>query len=867
MKTVILSNNWKCIDFSPHSGDVQKISTPGFDTSLWHNINIPDDVNAMLVRVGRMPDPHYGDNGRRCYWVTSREWWYRLEFSGKVVGKFPHTDLCMDGVDGFADLYLNGEKLGRMENAFQPYRFDITRKLKMDAPNVILVCFQSIDETMGGQREDELGGWDDRRTLMRKPQFSFGWDWSLPLPSIGITSVRLESYMGPRLLDISVKTFVSGRVDFKFQVNTAARDSGYAIIVRIQGHGINLEKRLERPGRVFSYISINIDNPHLWWPNGMGEQALYNYEVVLVVNGEIADRRIGKIGIREICILEEPFTKEAGPGISFWLQINGQRVFCKGGNWIPMELWPAMAVDEQYHFYIKKAAEANFNMLRVWGGGIYERDIFYDLCDEMGIMVWQDFMFASAGYPVDLLRQEIIAEAEYQIKRLRNHACVVLWCGCNEDVFSWSLPDEKAMATADTGVYSQSSKKQETNRLRDDPQIYSMILRGLVSRLGLGVPYVESSPQSYEDAGNMPESGNSHISCWKYALFETSRSGKFDNKVSLFESDSHPEEFRKHFDKVCSFDSEFCIQGPCDLWTFKKFLPEDHLWPPDDVWIYHIQRGHYNIPHYEQTIFIAESLFGKIDSLQKYVKYGQATHAEMMRAEFESARRDRPNNGGTMVWMYNDCWPTSNWSIIDYYRRPKPSYYAAKRACATYLPIIFERRGRIEFFLSNDGRQPGCAEISFGQERIDGSIIWSKGASIRIGGCETVCFYTMKHSELRIQNGDYLFIDASIDGNKLPRITYFPDMWKNIKWPVPNISLEMIKQKSGKIGWITQFKITTDAYARFCHIILPSDIGPFWLDDNFFDLCAGHSHTITIWSSEKIDKDMVKIGHWHTDWP
>jgi beta-mannosidase len=207
----------------------------------------------------------------------------------------------------------------------------------------------------------------------------------------------------------------------------------------------------------------------------MGEQALYNYAVELVVAGEVVDLCEGRLGIREVEILEEPFTEEAGPGISFWITINGERVFCKGGNWIPQELWPAEATEEQYRFHLQKAAEAHFNMLRVWGGGIYERDIFYDLCDELSIMVWQDFMFASAGYPVDLLRGEIIAEAQHQIARLRNRPCICLWCGCNEDVYSWGPPNEEAADSlaADTGVCSEPHESVRVNRLRDDPQIYS----------------------------------------------------------------------------------------------------------------------------------------------------------------------------------------------------------------------------------------------------------------------------------------------------------------------------------------------------------------------------------------------------------
>ncbi len=172
----------------------------------------------------------------------------------------------------------------------------------------------------------------------------------------------------------------------------------------------------------------------VWNPN------LYNYTIELVVNGRVVDSMEGRFGVREVTMIENPFTAEAGPGYSFQIVVNDEPVFCKGSNWIPCEIWPATVKPEQYEFYLRKARDANFNMMRVWGGGIYEKDLFYDLCDEMGIMVWQDFMFASTGYPADTLRDEIIKEADYQIKRLRNHPSITLWCGMNEDVYSWSYP-------------------------------------------------------------------------------------------------------------------------------------------------------------------------------------------------------------------------------------------------------------------------------------------------------------------------------------------------------------------------------------------------------------------------------------------
>ncbi len=863
-------DGWKLLDSDPGKGDLAGFSRPGLDTCSWLDVPVPGDVNAALVAAGRMPDPNYGDNARKCYWVTARDWWYRREFVEQAVSSGVRRDLCLDGVDGHADVYLNGEKLARIENAFRPYRLDVNTKLKT-GKNVLLIRFLSINIIMGGPREDELKGWGEHRTIMRKPQFSFGWDWSLPLPSIGISGgVWIERHRGPRLLDVSVQTFISGRLDFAFLVNTEARDAGARLKLRVWGNEFEHGETIERPGRVNSYTTVQVPDPVLWRPRGMGEAAIYNYEVVLDAGGEILARRHGTFGIRESRIVEEPFTPEAGPGFSFWLEINGHRVFCKGANWIPPGIWPGAVSDESYRFYLYKAADAGFNMLRVWGGGIYERELFYDLCDELGIMVWQDFMFAGAACPLDRLRSEIIAEAEYQIKRLRNRACVTIWCGCNEDVFSWGLPDEEALLSADTGVYSEAGPDSQLRRLRDDPQIYTMILRGLVSRHGFGIPYVESSPQSREDVGNMPESGNCHISCWKYGLFET---GGYEapQGLSLYERYKqgyiHAEKFRGHFEQVCSFDSEFCIQGPSDVRTMKQFLTEGHHWPPDDVWTFHIQKGHAYAPHHEQTIMFAESVFGPVNSLQEYVKYGQALHAEMMRAEFESARRDRPNNGGTMVWMLNDCWPTANWSIIDYYRRPKPAYYAAKRACAALLPIIFERAGRIEFFFSNDGREPCRVQLNFGLVSLDGAIVWEERQELTAGANSTPRFHSMSKAELKRSPGDHLFIDALVEGRRLPRVTYFPDLWMDIDWPAPDVQTKIADREEVDGAWVTSIDVSTNAYARFCHLLLRDDSQSYWIDDNFFDLAAGSSRRIAVRSLRPFEDDELVAGDWHVDWP
>ncbi|HBN84631.1 MAG TPA: hypothetical protein DDZ89_12380, partial [Clostridiales bacterium] len=533
MKKTGLNQGWKVIGANPQSCSLERVVKPDL-LQNWMNINVPGDVNHALQLKGLIPDPHYDTQASECYWITSKEWWYLLEFDADECFDM-NTDLCLTNVDGHTDIWLNDTYISGTKNAFRMFRFPITSYLK-EKNNLLYIRFKSIDQLLDGPRLDPLEGWRNKRAFLRKPQFSFGWDWALPLPSIGLSGdVWLEYDHEYRFVDFSVQPFISGRVDFAFEVTEEAKNIGYEIECKLWGHGCELETTVSR-NAYKTYTSFEIPDPKLWYPNGFGEQPLYQYQVNLVIKGQVKDTRTGRIGLRESNIVEKPFTPDAGPGISFGIEINGEQIFCKGGNWIPMEIWPGTVKVDEYRTYLTMAKDANFNMLRVWGGGIYEHEYFYDLCDELGIMVWQDFMFASTGYPVKLLQDEIIAEANYQIRRLRNHSSIVLWCGCNEDVYSWSYKGDKSTSVQnDIEETVRVENKWQVDRVYGDPILYTMILRGLTSKFGLGVPYIESSPQSRDDYGNMPNSGNCHISSWKYSLFECE--GQYRN-------------WRNHFNQV-----------------------------------------------------------------------------------------------------------------------------------------------------------------------------------------------------------------------------------------------------------------------------------------------------------------------------
>ena len=823
--------------------------------------NVPGDIHDALTDAGVIPNPHYDVDARQSLFISSEPIVYSKTFIAEK--DFESARLSVEGIDGFADIYLNGEHLSRVENAFRRYDILVTKKLKKGQENKIDIVFTPIDEILG-PRVDESSGWKLKKVYMRKSQYNYGWDWALSLPGLGVFGfVKIEYDFTREIIDYSVKGDLSGRIDFEFEVSPKAYEDKYTIKVEVDGNGESESFEINRD-RYRTYGYVQLKNPKLWWPNGYGEQPLYNYTIKLICNGEVCHEIKGRIGLRKIELLEEPFTLDAGDGYSFWFLVNGKRIFIKGGNWIPMELWPGKINEKDYEFQIKMSKLANFTMLRVWGGGIYEKDRFYELCDENGILVWQDFMFASVGYPVHLLQDEIIKEANYQIRRLRNYTSIALWCGCNEDYNSWEYVCNNEVVRdfygavkgeedeqSDYGTYNDVTASNEIFRPKEDPLLHTMILRGLVGRFANGVPFIESSPMSKEDAGNAVMSGNSHASCWKYSMSR------------LLKTHEPFESFREHFNQVCSFDSEFCIQGPCSKKLFKSFMREENHWPPNDAWTFHIQTG-WGYPHHEQTLKIAGKEFGEIDSLDKYIKYGQANHLEMMRSEFESARFDYPNNGGMMMWMQNDCWTTANWAIIDYTKNPKPSYYSAKRACEKFLPIIFERKGVIYFAFSNHTFKSGELKATFGERDYDKNDITKKVATANFNECETVKFGSILKSELNAKT-KYLYLTVNYNGVEYSSQVYFPYAWRNLDLPTPSYDAKVLEISKTDCGYKAEINIKANTFVRLFHVLAKGNLNPI-LTDNYFDMEKGDNRTITAYFSEKVEESDIYFGDFTTDW-
>ncbi len=832
MKHYPLNDNWQFADASD---------------GVFRSISVPGDVNHALFQHGLLPDPHVGLQFREYFPNSGKAWIYCNEFEKPEFEE--NCEVIFEGITGAAEIYLNGEKIGEARNAHRPHRFEIADKLR-NGKNLFEIKFEPIEKTIGQPRRDAFG-WGNERTFLRTPPFNYGWDWSVAVPSIGLSGkVRFECDNALKFVNVNYRTPELGRVDFFFESSRLARDTGYEINVRVWGHGADIKETLssnlnmlfmgmveerDKTSQHRVFTSLFIPNAKYWQSNGTGEAALYNYSAELVVNGKVVDTFTGRLGFRTVRVVEKPFRKESGPGFSYEIELNGKRVFIRGANWIPAALWPACATEAQYRRLLSEAKNAHFNMIRVWGGGIYEPELFYDLCDEYGIMVWQDFMFASNAYPLGVLREEIKLEAEYQLKRLRLHPCICHWCGINEDVFSWAYPGCGRLANmvqADFGDYTGSGIWQ----FHDDPELYGMLLRGMTSQMSNDVPYIESSPHSHGDCGNLPQSGTCHF-------------------TSSFYLRNHPENFREHFTMVCSFDSEFAHQGPDTALRTKEFLglTDPVVWPPQDeeLWEAHIQRGHGEALWKRQTD-VAQKIIGPVNNFEDFIKNAQAAHFELVRCEYEHFRANRPDCGGTMVWMFNDCWPTGSWSLINFYGERKIAYYAAKRYSAPQIPVVVALKGEVRFAFDNCTFEKRDLVYTYGLAKLDGSIKWIKNGKCTAEANKLTMLDVCKLDDDVREAGDHYFI--TVEGFDTARL--FPGTWKNIPWPESDGIIEQVAPGMVRIT-------VTKGFMRMAHLASKEIGKAVDFSDNFFDLACGESRIIA--TTEPAEN--LRLLHWTSrDW-
>jgi beta-mannosidase len=828
MKSIPLDGAWKVLEQPLSRKGTRGLETVKRVRAGWIRAEVPGEIHLDLMRGGKLDDPLVGTNAPKSRWPEKKSWWYRTTFD--VPADFleqERQELVFEGIDLYGQVFLNGELIGEATNAFVSAVFNVRHKVKARRNELVVRVTVGTDLVPADEQPEPISrkvygnrtAWFQYETgglkAIRKPQFTYGWDWVDALPNIGIwRSVSLRGASGVVLDDVRLDTVREGRrvcVDAVALVENLHPWSERPCTVELtltppkrKGPIVRHTWTLgAQPGLSPLKARLAVPDPQLWWPNGMGDQPLYKVTVRVKTGRRKTDERTLRVGLRTVEV--DRTAIEAG-GSRFCIKVNGQDVFCKGGNWIPADAIIARVTTERYRHLVAEAVAANFTMLRVWGGGIYEDDAFYEACDEAGLLVWQDFMFACAQYPdhEPTFREKVRREAAAAVRRLRHHPCIALWCGNNENIWAFC-----------------AWWNWERLERGEDPHVGGSILynRVLPEVCGTEDParvYWPSSP-----AGGEIPNGETEGDChwWQPATMHEDITRRYRDEV---------------YDECrARFVSEYGVIGPCVMDSVREFLEPAEQRVGSKAW-----REHTNTFEKETTPAAIRYHYAEPEALSvdQYIYFGQMFQAVLYSRSLE-ALRFRKHDAvddcqGALIWMYNDCWGEHGWTPIDYYLRRKPSYYRIKNAFAPVRAIVRRRGDELVTRIVNDTREAVKAELSLGWIRTDGTDAKCRQHSVRVPAnrmrevARVPIAGDLDHAQ---------WIYAACFEGDLSGMA--PATWQALPFRQLARSRPSLRvRRRGKA-----ITLVSDVYAHGVHM---DDQGAGILSDNYFDLLPGRPQTV-----------------------
>ena len=794
-----------------------------FGEDKWLEATVPGSVHQDLFANDLIPDPFFRVNESKLQWITDSQWVYRLFFqpTKEIVNK-KNKRLSFSGIDTYADIYLNGKKILFTNNMFHVWEKEVSELLK-SGTNELKVVFHSPTKEVLDLMEDkqyrlpaENDQAGDTSPYTRKAPYHYGWDWGPCFVTSGIWKhVRLHGWDSwyvkhSSILNSKVENH-SAQLSLEVEIFSEVREKA-TILIKEPKSDTNLEiPMVLETGKNFFRESLAIEDPDLWWPTGHGEQHLYSFTLEIKSSSNCV-KFIKRIGIRDVFIKREKDKK----GKSFEIHVNGKPIFSKGANWIPADSFTTRLNENDYKNLISTARDANMNTLRIWGGGIYEPDIFYDLCDEMGIMVWQDFMFACSMYPAHKEFLESVGrEAEYQVNRLKSHPSIILWCGNNEIASGW---------------LSWGWKEELPASVWDDyKSIFHDLLPEVCEKLDPGRLYWPSSPGHSLD---LPEADQIY--------------GSGDNHYwGVWHGGDGFEAFEENIGR---FLSEYGMQSFPEMKTIMKFSREKDLDTESEVMRARQKAslGTGNLIKYIEDYFSPQSHF------QSIVVLSQIMQALAIKTAVEIHRTSMPFCMGTLYWQFNDCWPAISWSSVDYYGNWKALHYHAKRFFNPIIITIFEQDKNIHINVINDQHKKVDSIVSLQLLTFDGTVIKKEFFDHQISQASSSCVKVIgkdKYLKDHILSDLFLHAEITSDSKKICNNTYFFVKPKELNLPVSNFNYE-IKNSDDKIS--IQIKAASFIYQLY--ITCNNADGVF--SDNYFDLLAGQMVTVYFYPSRgSIDFD------------
>lgn len=796
--------------------------------TLWSDAKVPGTIHQDLLNHNRIPNPFYGMNEEAVQWVENEDWMYRTSFV--VTEEQLNRDaavLELDGLDTYADVFLNGALILRSDNMFVGHKVPVKSVLRK-GENRLLIRFRSaVKEALP---QWETNGFDypadndhsSKRVSIytRKAPYSYGWDWGIRLATCGIwRPVRLVFSDVARIEDYYVRqasvSASKADVDNRLEITNVTSQPVSALLKVAYHYTANdtkeVQKQIElRPGENTVSLPVMIDNPHLWMPNGWGEPSLYKFTASVSVDGVEVASQERQVGLRSIRVVME----DDEHGKSFYFEVNGHPMFAKGANFIPDDALLPNVTTERYKRIFEDVKAANMNMLRVWGGGIYEDDKFYDEADRNGILIWQDFLFACTTYPHDpLFLKRVEAEAEYNIKRLRGHASLAMWCGNNEIYEGVRYWGWKNKYTAEAFA--------EMNRGYD--VLFRQLLPDMVKRFDSDRFYMHGSP--YEANWGRPES-------WKIA--DSHNWGTWYGRKPFESFDS----------EIPRFMSEYGFQAFPEMKTIRTFAEEKDFELESPVMNAH-QKATIGNALIKQTMGLYYKVPAKFEDL---VYVGLVLQGQGMRHGIEAHRRNRPYCMGSLFWQLNDSWPVVSWSSIDYYGNWKAMQYQSQRAFAPVLiNAIKEGDDLCVYLISDELQDRDDVRLTVELMDFDGKSHGKWTHSGKLSANTSMLFLKKRVDEfLSKQDAATSFLRFTLkakNGAALADEVFYFAYPKDQKLPEARIETSVKRR-----GEAIEMTLKADKLARDIFIEVPVQGVRF--SDNFFDLLPGQRKKITITSPE-----------------
>jgi beta-mannosidase len=803
------------------------------DQQEWLPATVPGCVHTDLLKNGKIEDPFYRLNEHKVQWIDKVNWEYKTTFTiDKATFNREHIALDFKGLDTYADVFVNDTKVLSADNMFREWMVDIKAQVK-EGPNELRILFRSpIVEGLkkydanpyvipvSGNDLAEIGEVEGNKMVSvytRKAGYHYGWDWGPRLVSSGLwRPVLLTAWDEARIENLQLK---QNQVSEKEATLTAVfeidANADNKATISIENDGNELAHAdIQLTKGVSTYpVDFKIENPKLWWTNGLGEAHLYNIKGKLSVSGRSAEKT-ERIGIRTLELVRDKDAK----GTSFYFKLNGVPVFMKGANYIPNDIFPARVTDQMYQNVIHTSKISNINMLRVWGGGIYEYDRFYDLCDENGILVWQDFMFACAMFPDDdAFLNNVKEEANDNIKRLRNHPSIAMWCGNNEILAAWYGWGWKKSEEA-------KSKENADKIWKSYTDIFHHILPDAVAANDPGRFYWDSSPSSGMGIPADLVNGDEHY--W----------GVWWGK----------DPFSTYATHIARFMSEYGFQSFPEMKTVKQYTT------PEDYNIYSdVMKSHQRSSIGNETIeYYLLKDYKKPKDFESFLYVNHVLQAEGIKFALEGHRRAAPYCMGSLYWQINDVWPVASWSSTDYYQRWKALQYFVKKGFEPVLVSPYNDKDSLKVDIINDKLTDIKGQLVVKVLDFEGNEIVKETKEVTVPSNSSNTFFGVKTADYlkKLQSTNQFMVVELVDnGAVISSNTLFFKPIKDVNLPKPQVKYELAATDGG-----FEISLTTDKLAKNLYMTIGDEEGFF--SDNYFDLIPGQPVKVKLDTKVSLEK-------------